>query len=67
MPDRKKTVFKISPIVILGFLIDRETIEFIQSLGFFILVDYRSIGIMASLYQQINTTTKVSTKVKKIR
>ena len=67
MADRKNTDFLIPPIVRLVFLIDCETVKFIQRLGAFILVDDRSIGLQASLYQQINTTMKLYTKDRKIR
>ena len=60
-----KRPFFTPPIVRLVFL--NETVEFVQSLGAFILVDDRSIRLLASLYQQIDTTMKLSTKVRKIR
>ena len=62
-----QTFFYYPPIVRIGFLNDCETVELVQSLGAFILVDDRSIGLLASVYQQINTTIKLSTKVRKIR
>ena len=61
------TFFYYTPIVRLGFLNDCETVELVQSLGAFILVDDRSIGLLASVYQQINTTMKLSTKVNNTR